>query len=120
MASVHERSIEFEDEGSAMPPMLMKVRATKAVAVVALASISLLGVVGAVARSQPVAAAGTTGCQPTASTPVPQPTQAQLDAAGLGDLPLAPDSARRDLVAEPFEAPDWRRKFVERANAPSA
>jgi hypothetical protein len=42
------------------------------------------------------------GCQDSASTPVPQPTQEMLDAAGLGDLPLAPDSARRDLVAAPF------------------
>jgi hypothetical protein len=42
------------------------------------------------------------GCQDSVSTPVPQPTQEMLDAAGLGDLPLAPDSARRDLVAAPF------------------
>ena len=88
-----------------MPRTSMKVRATKAVAIVAIGSICLMGVVGAVARSQPVAAAGTTGCQPSASTPVPQPTQAMLDAAGLGDLPLAPDSARRDLVAAPFSDP---------------
>ena len=40
-----------------------------------------------------------------ASTPIPQPTQAELDAAGLGDIPLAPDSARRDLVAAPFSDP---------------
>jgi len=84
---------------------IMKVRATNAVAIVALASISLIGVVGAVARSQPAAAAGATGCQASASTPVPQPTQAMLDAAGLGDLPLAPDAARRDLVAAPFSDP---------------
>lgn len=45
------------------------------------------------------------GCQDSVSTPVPQPTQAQLDAAGLGDLQLAPDSARRDLVAAPFSDP---------------
>ena len=75
---------------------------THAIAIAALVSVSLMGVVGA-ARSQPAAA--TTGCQPSASTPVPQPTQAQLDAAGLGDLPLAPDSARRDLVAAPFSDP---------------
>jgi hypothetical protein len=42
------------------------------------------------------------GCASSASTAVPQPTQEQLDAAGLGDLPLAPDSARRDLVTAPF------------------
>lgn len=45
------------------------------------------------------------GCQDSVSTPVAQPTQAQLDAAGLGDLPLAPDPARRDLVAAPFSDP---------------
>jgi hypothetical protein len=106
MASVHERSIEIEDEGSAMPRVLTKVRKVQTVAVVALASISMTGIVGATAQSQPVAGtAGPTGCHATASTPVPQPTQAQLDAAGLGDLPLAPDSARRDLVAEPFSDP---------------
>jgi hypothetical protein len=48
---------------------------------------------------------GVPGCQDSVSTAVPQPTQAQLDAAGLGDLPLAPDSARRDLVAAPFSDP---------------
>ncbi len=36
------------------------------------------------------------------STPVPQPSQAQLAASGLADLPLAPDSARIDLTAPPF------------------
>ena len=88
-----------------MPRTIMKVRATKVLAIVALAAISLMGVVGAVAKSQPLAAADPTGCQPTASMPVPQPTQAMLDAAGLGDLPLAPDPERRDLVAAPFSAP---------------
>jgi hypothetical protein len=43
-----------------------------------------------------------TGCQAAMSTPVVQPTRAQLEAAGLGDLSLAPESARRDLVAAPF------------------
>jgi hypothetical protein len=54
------------------------------------------------AASEPSAVTSGLGCQPSASTAVPQPSQAQLDAAGLGDLPLAPDSARRDLVAAPF------------------
>jgi hypothetical protein len=45
------------------------------------------------------------GCQPSASMPVPQPTQAQLEAARLGHLHLAPDSARRDLTAAPFSDP---------------
>jgi hypothetical protein len=48
------------------------------------------------------ASAGGLGCQTSARTSVPQPTKAQLDAAGLGGLDLAPDSARRDLVAAPF------------------
>jgi len=57
----------------------------------------------AVAGSPTAAPSGAgPGCQSTASTPIPQPTQAELDAAGLSDLPLAPDSARRDLVAAPF------------------
>jgi hypothetical protein len=54
------------------------------------------------AASEPSAITSGLGCQPSVSTAVPQPSQAQLDAAGLGDLPLAPDSARRDLVAAPF------------------
>ena len=33
-------------------------------------------------------------CQSSVSE-IPQPTKAQLDAAGRGDIPLAPDSARR-------------------------
>jgi hypothetical protein len=41
-------------------------------------------------------------CDPSVSTPVPQPSRAQLVAAGLGKLPLAPDSQRVDLVAPPF------------------
>ncbi|MFL5799169.1 MAG: hypothetical protein ACJ77A_14715 [Actinomycetota bacterium] len=57
------------------------------------------------AEGQPSAIAASPpglGCRNSVSTQIPQPTQAQLDAAGLGDLPLAPDSARRDLVAAPF------------------
>ena len=72
-----------------------KARSARAVFVVALAMSSLQGI-GAFALSQPVASSG---CDATASTPIPQPTQAELDAAGLGGIPLAPDSARRDLVA---------------------
>jgi hypothetical protein len=54
------------------------------------------------AASEPTAVMSGLGCQPSVSTAVPQPTQAELDAAGLGDLPLAPDTARRDLMAAPF------------------
>ena len=72
-----------------------KARSARAAFVIALAMTSFQGI-GAVAQSQPVAS---TGCDASASTPIPQPTQAELDAAGLGGIPLAPDSARRDLVA---------------------
>jgi hypothetical protein len=57
------------------------------------------------AASEPSAVTSGLGCQPSVSTAVPQPSQAELDAAGLGDLPLAPQSARRDLVAAPFTHP---------------
>ena len=46
-----------------------------------------------------------TGCDATTTTAIPQPTQAQLEAAGLGQVPLAPEAARRDLVATPFTNP---------------
>ncbi|MET0799877.1 MAG: hypothetical protein ABWZ53_01725 [Actinomycetota bacterium] len=83
----------------------MRASSGVAIAVVALATQAPV-VFGAVARSGPIAAiAVSTGCDPSGSTPVPQPTQAELDAAGLGDIPLAPDSARRDLVAAPFSEP---------------
>jgi len=63
---------------------------------------------GGIAVGEPVPAgssSSSTQCEPTASTPIPQPTQEQLDAAGLGGIPLAQDSARRDLVAAPFSDP---------------
>jgi hypothetical protein len=44
-------------------------------------------------------------CRTSASTSVPQPTAAQLEAAGLAELPLAPKSARVDLTAPPFSNP---------------
>jgi len=84
---------------------IIKARSARAVIVLALAITAVPGS-GAAARGGSLAVNdGPTGCQPTASTPVPQPTQAQLDVAGLGDLPLAPNSARRDLVAAPFNDP---------------
>jgi hypothetical protein len=39
------------------------------------------------------------------STPVPQPTVAQLEASGLAKLPLAPVSKRVDLATPPFSHP---------------
>jgi hypothetical protein len=69
-------------------------------------SFSLLVVVAGSAiaggTSDPLNPPAGLGCQTSAETAVRQPTRAELDAAGLGDLPLAPDSARRDLVAAPF------------------
>ena len=83
----------------------MKSRWAQAAIVLALATTLLPGF-GTVAQGQAVSAsAGSTGCQSTATTPIPQPTPEQLEAAGLGGIPLAPDSARRDLVAEPFSDP---------------
>jgi hypothetical protein len=52
------------------------------------------------------AALPATGCRgegdASKSTPVPQPTAAQLEASGLAKLPVAPDSKRVDLTAPPF------------------
>jgi hypothetical protein len=59
----------------------------------------------ATGESLPAVSKDSSGCQSTAATPIPQPTQALLDAAGLGDIPLAPDSARVDLIAPPFSDP---------------
>ena len=42
------------------------------------------------------------GCQASTFKSIPQPSARQLAAAGLDDVPLAADSARRDLVAAPF------------------
>ncbi len=56
----------------------------------------------AAAPTAAIAATAGVGCQTSVSEVIPQPSAEQLDAAGLGDVPLAPDSARRDLVAAPF------------------
>ena len=73
---------------------VIKARWARAVVVLALATTAVPGSRAAAQGSSLPPNNGPTGCQPTASTPVPQPTQAQLDVAGLGDLPLAPASAR--------------------------
>ena len=87
-----------------MPRTIKRTRLAWVVLVVALGVTSLPGL--GVAHGRPVAASvASTGCQETASMPIPQPTQEQLEAAGLGGIPLAPDSARRDLVAAPFSNP---------------
>jgi hypothetical protein len=46
--------------------------------------------------------ADTRTCEATATTEIPQPTVAQLEAAGLGELPVAGDDVRADLVAPTF------------------
>ena len=45
------------------------------------------------------------GDSAAAGTPIPQPTRDQLAAAGLDELPLAPEEHRVDLVAPPFTKP---------------
>ena len=68
----------------------------------------LAAATGWAASDEPAAAVASPSglaCHTSVSTAIPQPTKAQLDAAGLGDVPLAPDSARRDLVAAPFSDP---------------
>jgi hypothetical protein len=41
-------------------------------------------------------------CNPSVATPVPQPSAAQLAAAGFASFPLAPAERRVDLTAPPF------------------
>jgi hypothetical protein len=60
----------------------------------------------ALSSSGAAKASGTgTGCRASERTDVPQPSAAELEAAGLADLPLADDAARRDLEAAPFSDP---------------
>jgi hypothetical protein len=52
------------------------------------------------------ASSGPTPCSTESrSIPIPQPTEAQMAAAGLAHLPTAPDDTRVDLVAPPFTRP---------------
>jgi len=68
-------------------------------------SLMAAGTVGAQAGAIQAAQAASGTCATTASTPVTQPTAEQMDAAGLGALPIAPDADRVDLVAPPFSDP---------------
>lgn len=80
-------------------------RARRSIRIAAIGSFLLLvAATGWAAAGRPgvVESSAGLGCRSSATTAVPQPTKAQLDAAGLGDLPLAPNSARRDLMAAPF------------------
>jgi hypothetical protein len=60
---------------------------------------------GEPASAEPASAAGKPACDESVQTGVPQPTTAQLEAAGLGDLPIAPDEDRVDLMAPAFSDP---------------
>jgi hypothetical protein len=76
-------------------------------ALVAVAVVAALGLGAAmVAGGDGDAARSASGapCRESVSTRVPQPTSAQLAAAGLAELPLAPTGARVDLVAPPFSS----------------
>ncbi len=48
---------------------------------------------------------GSGACDESATTKVPQPSSAELAAAGLGELPVAPRNERVDLEAPPFSHP---------------
>lgn len=81
---------------------ITKARSARAAIILAAAAAILPGGGVALGGSVPD---GSTACEATAATDVPQPTAEQLAAAGLADIPLAPESARRDLVAGPFSDP---------------
>ena len=51
------------------------------------------------------AACGDDAASRATTTPILQPSPAQLEAAGLGELPVAPERRRVDLVAPPFSDP---------------
>jgi hypothetical protein len=89
-------------------PSSVRIRSSIRIAAIGASFALFVSAAGWAAAGEPTVAAASPaglGCQTSVSTAVPQPTQAQLDAAGLGDLQLAPDSARRDLVAAPFSDP---------------
>ncbi len=92
---------------AALRPSSARTRASIRIMAIASSFALLVVATGWAAADAPSAADATSGlgCQQSVATAIPQPTQAELDAGGLGDLPLAPDSARRDLVAAPFSDP---------------
>ncbi len=69
---------------------------------IATAALLFVAAVEAAAAAAASVSASGLGCQASVSKAVPQPTQEQLDAAGLGDVPLASAAARRDRVAARF------------------
>jgi hypothetical protein len=76
-------------------------RCTSSYSVLGAATAALLLAAASTAGAANALPAGL-GCQASASTAIPQPTQEQLDAAGLGGIRLAPLAARRDLATAPF------------------
>ena len=76
-------------------------RSTRRLRMLAMTVVALASVAVSVPVSASAASPGL-GCQASASKAIPQPSLEQLEAAGLGDVPLAPISARRDLVTAPF------------------
>lgn len=93
----------YAEGKSLLPPRTRTATAVAAVALATAVTAAAVGFVGSgtsgAARSDPV------GCAATTATDIPQPSQAQLGAGGLGDLPLAPASTRRDLTTAPFHDP---------------
>jgi hypothetical protein len=107
--SGEEKNMRTENQVSTLigRRVARSVRSTK-LAAAGLSFALLVALLARVALGESLAASpstGVVGCQATTTMPVPQPTQAQLEAGGLSDLSLAPDSARRDLVAAPFSDP---------------
>lgn len=72
-----------------------------AAALVIAASLGASALFGAAERS---AVAGPRPCNDTAATTIAQPSAAQMAAAGLGTLPVAPPAARVDLASPKFSS----------------
>ena len=71
-------------------------------AFIAAATLAVAGLAHAAAPPSATRPLAGLGCQASAFRSIPQPSAKQLAAAGLGDVPLAAVSARRDLAAQPF------------------
>jgi hypothetical protein len=81
------------------PSAASRVGAVATAFVLAVASYASVGALGA-------STLGPSPCSTESrSIPIPQPSDAQMEAAGLAHLPTAPDSARVDLEAPPFTNP---------------
>jgi hypothetical protein len=81
-------------------------RFTTLIAVAVVAAIGLGAALVASGGDRDAARRATAGpCRESVQTTVPQPTPAQLEAAGLSNLPLAHSGSRVDLVAPPFSNP---------------